>query len=651
MYDFDGNMLFLKIFRQTCLCLVVGCGLVFASCQTTRLTPTDEPIDEEVPEDFEEEFESVGGSYQEEIDEILGLARRGKWPEADEAAAELFLRAPMDPRVIRVREWVSYEVHRRRERELEERLSSISARDSRFAPTVENTLLEQRKRGLPLSTDVRETIQALDAKPIVPESFGNVIHKSGDMYGLDNPPAGRMAEVLNKRITLQVDNVTLESIIFGLGPAQEVNFVADRSIPAFQETLSVNMEDVRLGDFLKYVSRNLNITFQIGEDLIWILDGANPEAMLQQTRFYRLNKGFVMPAEFGPSKVTTVVQRRDNTVTETSTQEVEQFVRDGAPRDPSLSRAIDQFFEGEYMIDYERNLIVARGTHQELEVLERIIEEFDTPIQQVLIEARFVTVTKAAFLQLGVSWETGRGELASRASAIDFTGFGTNVGLGLEETFSNVFGRRNLSATLTALEQSGESQTLSSPRITVVNNRPATISDGKVQYYYEEYTVQQTILERRSESQLVPEGKPTKLTSGVSLDVLASIGGDGKSILLALHPKVSQDVELVTFATVSDRNADGEVVSTFDIKLPESRDQELSTRVVVESGETVVMGGVVQRDQSTFTESVPILGSIPILGAAFRKRTEFDQPRYLLIFVTATLLSDTGEFINVIPTR
>jgi len=255
-------------------------------------------------------------------------------------------------------------------------------------------------------------------------------------------------------------------------------------------------------------------------------------------------------------------------------------------------------------------------------------------------------VTKAAFLQLGVNWETGRPAVGDRRSAVDFTGFGTNVGMGLEETFTNVFSRENLSATLTALEQSGESQTLSAPRITVINNRPATISDGKVQYYYEEYTVQQTILERRSESQLVPKGKPTKLTSGVSLDVLASIGGDGRSIMLALHPKVSQDVELVTFASITDRNDRGDVVSEFEIKLPESRDQELSTRVVIQSGQTVAMGGVVQRDQSTFTEAVPILSNIPIIGAAFRKRTEFDQPRYLLIFVTATLLSDTGEFIE-----
>lgn len=102
----------------------------------------------------------------------------------------------------------------------------------------------------------------------------------------------------------------------------------------------------------------------------------------------------------------------------------------------------------------------------------------------------------------------------------------------------------------------------------------------------------------------------------------------------------------MTFATVTDRNDAGVVSSTFDIRLPQYRTQTLSTRVVVKSGQTVVMGGVMEHLQSTFVESVPILGNLPIIGAAFRKRTEVDNPRYLLVFVTATLLSESGEFIE-----
>ena len=57
------------------------------------------------------------------------------------------------------------------------------------------------------------------------------------------------------------------------------------------------------------------------------------------------------------------------------------------------------------------------------------------------------------------------------------------------------------------------------------------------------------------------------------------------------------------------------------------------------------MGGVLERQRSTFVESVPILGDLPVIGALFRRRTEVDTPRYLLIFVTATIVKDTGEFL------
>jgi type IV pilus assembly protein PilQ len=127
---------------------------------------------------------------------------------------------------------------------------------------------------------------------------------------------------------------------------------------------------------------------------------------------------------------------------------------------------------------------------------------------------------------------------------------------------------------------------------------------------------------------------------------MASISGDGKSILLALNPKVNTDVQLVRYATLTDfQGGTNNPFSTFDINLPQYRTQELSTRVVVSSGQTVVMGGVLERQRSTLVESVPVLGDIPILGVLFRRRTEVDTPRYLLIFVTATILTDSGEFL------
>jgi type IV pilus assembly protein PilQ len=589
-------------------------------------------------------------THDERIEEIFDLARRGRWEEAQVKAALLLEMDPQDQGVQRVYGWVSKQREQQRNQALEDQIREIDANHSVFNPTIPDLLTESKDRGLPPRKDVRDVVDQIERTPYVPPSFGRTNYLSGPLFDFALPE-GRMAKVLDKEISVHLDNVTLESIIFTVGQNEGINFVADKSLPAFAQKLSINLQRVKLRELLSYISRNLELQFQVGNDLIWIVDAKDPQKVQEETRFYRLRKGFVLPAAYGASEVTSVTRHLPNNVREvTDTQKIDKFVNDGTPDTPAIERAIQELFSGsKYLIDYERNLIVARGTLEQLEVLERIIEEFDKPIQQVLIEARFITVSQPAFLQLGVLWETGR-QFAAVRSPTDLTGLipaslTPAVGLGLQETFTNVLGRANLTATLSALEQSGESQTLSAPRLTVINNRPATISDGKVQYYYEEYTVKTTITERTAASSFVPSGKPTKLTAGVELDVLASISGDGQNILMALRPRVSQEVQLVTFATLSDIDADGNIISTFDIRLPESRTQELATRVIVRSGETVVMGGVLEREQRTFVESVPVLGSIPIIGPLFRRRTEIDRPRYLLIFVTATILSESGEFI------
>ena len=616
--------------------------LVLQGCQSTQdpegrsASPPKKRAKTEKPTRFSKDYDT-------EIREIFHLAKDDRWEEAHTKIEELRTQAPDDPTVKRVHEWVIQQQALLRDQALEDTIRKIDSQNSVFSPSVESLVTEQSDRGLPPRRDLRDAVQDIESQPYVPENYNRTVIRQAPMFDFKSQ-AGRMAKELDKEISVKLDNVTLEAIVFQIGEEEGINFVADRSLEAFKQTLSLNFDKVRLGEFLNYVSRNFSLQFQIGDDLIWIVDGKDKQKTIEETRIYRLRKGFILPAVFGADEVSkTETKQKDGTVTTLTVQKAKTFVRDGASATPSIEKAIQKFFKGtEYEIDYERNIILATGTREQLEVLERIIKEYDRHLQQVLIEARFITVSEAAFLQLGALWETGRPVANEGRAPSDFLGFGPdNVGRGLQETFTNILDRENLSVTLTALEQEGETQTLSAPRITVVNNLPAKISDGKIQYYYEEYTVTQTITERNIASTLVPRGVPKEITSGVSLEVMASIGGDGQTIYLALFPEVNQDVQLVPFATVADSTG-----NSFEIRLPESRTQSLNTRVIVQSGQTVVMGGVLEREQATFVESVPVLGKIPVIGSAFRRRTEVDKPRYLLIFVTATLLSETGEFIN-----
>ena len=592
-------------------------------------------------------------TYDPQIKEILALSRQGRWEDAQAKANALYQREPKNAIIERVHTWVNQQTQQRREQALEDKIRDIDAQNSVFNPTIQSLLTEKKDRGLPARKDVRDAVDRIENTPYIPDTYGKIIREKGPLFDLESTK-GRMAKVLEKEVSIHLDNVPLETILVNLSQSSGINIVADKALPALKQLLSINLDKVKLAEFLRYASRNYDLQFQVGDELVWVVDGKDPKKLMEETRFYRLRKGFVLPAQFGPEEVEKTQTTQGPVVTVNEKQKFKRFVNDQAPAIPALEQTITNLFTGsKFIVDYERNLVVARGTPEQLDVVERIIQEFDKPIQQVLIEARFVTISKPAFLQLGALWETGRQGQATRVPT-DYTGLVSSqnagsLGIGIGAMFTNIFpkllGTNDLTMTITALEQTGESQTLSAPRLTVLNNRPATISDGKVQYYYEEYAVKSTVQQYYTASSFVPSGKPTKITAGAELNVLASISGDGKSILLALNPRVNTDVQLVKYATLSDYDQTGKVQSTFDINLPTYRTQELSTRVSVKSGDTVVMGGVLERQKSTFVESVPVLGDIPILGALFRRRTEVDTPRYLLVFVTATIVKDSGEFL------
>jgi type IV pilus assembly protein PilQ len=603
-------------------------------------------------------------SHDKEIAEIMDLANQARWEEAQTKADLLFQKAPDSPIVMRVHVWVDQQARLRRAQALEDKIREIDAKNSVFNPTVTSLLAEQKDRGLPPRKDVRDAVDRIESTPYVPDNYGKTVHEPGPSFEFESVK-GRMFKALDREVTIQLDNVPLGALLVLLSKDTSVNIVADTSLRALTNLLSMHLDKVKLSELFHYIARNYDLQFQTGPDLVWVVNANDPKHIMEATRFYRLRKGFILPAQFAAKDLTHTITKAAQATNVVDTTSLMNFVNDQAPEIPSLEKAIKDLVasstnELRYMIDFERNLVMARGTPEQLERLEQIIREFDQPVQQVLIEARFVTISKPAFMQLGVLWETGRNPNQT-ALPQDFTGIVDSqnfpqtiaaggaaspaVGIGIQNTFTKVLGASDLSATISALEQSGESQTLSAPRLTVLNNRPSHISDGLVQYYYEEYQVLPIIQQYYTSSSFIPSGKPTQIVAGAELNVLASISGDGKSILLALNPRVNTDVQLVTYATLSQLNANGAVQSTFNISLPQYRTEEIATRMVVKSGQTVVMGGVLERERSTLVESVPVLGDLPLLGTFFRRRTEVDTPRYLLIFVTATIVKDTGEFL------
>jgi type IV pilus assembly protein PilQ len=586
-------------------------------------------------------------AYDKELESIFSLSERGKWEEAEAEVGLLLKKNPEDATLKRIDAWVITQKTLLREQAIEDRIRTIDAKQSGMNPSIKELWKESKDRGLLPRKDIRDALDMIEAEPYVPETFGKKIMKQGLLFDARSE-LGRMSGLLDNTVSIQTDEQTVKEILFDIGGKEGINFIADQGLAPLQQKLTLNLDKVKLGELLGYISRNVGVQFQVGEDLIWVIDGKASKELIEQTRFYRLRHGFMMPAQFGPEETTLVtVKPEKGPTTITETTKYEKFVNDSIMKEPSIAEASEKFFKGsDFMIDYERNLIVATGTPAQFEILEKIIEEFDRPIQQVLIEARFITISEEAFLDLGFRWSS-----MTKSGTAPESEEGLLASISLKNVFEDtkMLDLEELTAALTALEQSGESQLLSAPRLTLLNNRPGSINDGEVNYYFEQFAIEETITSivagegYNISGRMVPTGKPSKITAGVSLEVVASIGGDGQNILLALHPVVNQNV---TYVSLDGKTVDKSNANAMQVFLPKWRTQELATRVVVGSGQSIMMGGVLEREQRTIVESVPILGNLPGIGALFRKRSTIDKPRYLLIFVTATLIDTDGSFVT-----
>ncbi|MCA9759017.1 MAG: type II and III secretion system protein, partial [Candidatus Eisenbacteria bacterium] len=235
-----------------------------------------------------------------------------------------------------------------------------------------------------------------------------------------------------------------------------------------------------------------------------------------------------------------------------------------------------------------------------------LIRELDEETQQVEIEARLVDMDRAATRRLGVTWnaenlgDAGEGFSAAGAVNQPIATASGDLRLGLIRSWGN------LDATLEAFEQENQAHIISNPKIMTVNNHPAEILVGR----------EIPLITLDEAGNPVTELKKV----GIALRCTPYINSDGK-ITMDLHPEIS---DLSSQATVQ-----GGLIFTTS---------EALTRIMVEDGQTAVIGGLVRTNETEFEQGVPILREIPILGGLFKSSDKVTEERELLIFVTPRIV-------------
>ncbi len=318
-----------------------------------------------------------------------------------------------------------------------------------------------------------------------------------------------------------------------------------------------------------------------------------------------------------------------------------------------LEKTVEWPKDSKIVLDDRTGALIISNTPSNLKLIDELLYNLDVTPIQVLIEARFIELNVTDLNELGIEWKTkstwplhrdpakAAKHGFSSSSGVDFADF-SRKDEGFNLTYEGVLTHPQFQAVLHALQEKTDAKTLSAPRITTLNNQTATIEVVDEFIYptrYEVSLVQYDIngdgdFDDAGESEWanIPQDFVTR-DVGIVLHVKPSVGVDKKTITLALTPEVSE-------------YAGSDYTYSGNVKIPKFTSRNLSTSVVIEKGETVVLGGLIKETNTKRRTKVPILGDIPFLGVLFRKDSEDVERKNLLIFVTASILSPTGEVVE-----
>ena len=288
---------------------------------------------------------------------------------------------------------------------------------------------------------------------------------------------------------------------------------------------------------------------------------------------------------------------------------------------------------GSLAVDDRTNNIIAYQTQERLDELRRIVAQLDIPVRQVMIEARIVEANVDYDKALGVRWGGTQLFANGRGAVYGSDDFGDEGGDSGEESNGNYpfvdLGVANRTAgigigyitdnlildlELSAMEKSGNGEVVSQPKVMTADKETAKILKGSEIPYQEASSSGAT--------------STTFVEAALSLEVTPQITPDNRIIM---EVKVTKDEP--DFA--NDVNG-----------TPTIRKNEVNAKILVNDGETVVIGGVFSNTQSRSVDKVPFLGDLPYLGRMFRRDVVADSKSELLIFLTPKILNHQAVAVS-----
>ncbi|MFT4022075.1 MAG: type IV pilus secretin PilQ, partial [Acinetobacter sp.] len=441
-----------------------------------------------------------------------------------------------------------------------------------------------------------------------------------------------------KKISVDFQDIEVRRVIQLLADFTGLNIAAADNV---QGNITLRLKDVPWDQALDVVLKAKGLGQRRNGNVVWIAPNADiikvekeeAEAYAQnlklaplQTAFIQLNYAIAADIEkiIRPNNRLTGTTRSNSSSANSNTTTAESVI-DTNSSDALLSS------RGTVAVDTRTNTLIIHDTASKIEQIKRLIEKLDIPVRQVMIEARIVRATKDLSKSMGIKWgflSNGSTSVASNTDNLmtqwnnkyngedDIITDNLSVDLGASSSSSTVssiaFGLINtadnlLTLELSALQEDGLAEVVSTPKVMTGDKQKALISSGtKIPY----------------QSSSSNSGTNTTFQdANLSLEVTPSITPDGN---VQMQLKISKD----SVGTLTDA---GYIIDT----------NAVETNLLVDNGETIVLGGIYENTHASSTSKVPLLGDIPYLGWLFKNKTVTDSKQELLIFITPRIVNDT----------
>ncbi|MCE8050579.1 type IV pilus secretin PilQ [Halomonas desiderata] len=427
-----------------------------------------------------------------------------------------------------------------------------------------------------------------------------------------------------ERITLNFQDIEVRSVLAIIADFTGLNLVASDSVTG---QVTLNLQDVPWDQALDLVLKSHGLASRQEGNVIMVAPASELANIERQELEARAQVETLAPL------VSEYVQVRY-----ARAEDLAQLLRGGDGFGLLTER-------GRVAVDQRTNTLLIQDTADQIQEILRTLDQLDVAVRQVQIEARIVIARDGVTQELGVNWGassrgssrlnlggassgvptavTGDGFTGQRDSRGQFTGEfdtpsgsrfqrgGLAVDLGSANPmtsfgFGYLSGDILLDLELRALESENKSQTISQPRVITANQRTAIIQQGEERAF-------QTISDRGTET-------------------------DFKEALLSLEvtPQITPDNRIIMDLVITNDS----FREALPGQAPPIDTNRIETQVLVDNGETVVLGGILTTEQLSRLAKTPFFGDLPVLGRLFRYNESSNQKVELLVFITPRILED-----------